>query len=108
MTKHLSENLGCVSISRIHVILFDNFLPFRLTIRTHYRQGSKCNRGHTEEGHTKSGMGNRDREIEDTSTDNTTRCERCGSSGTRRKFIEIPPSSIAVVIVAFPNFIPIL
>lgn len=39
------------------------------------------------------------------STDNTTRCDRSGDVLTRRKYIDTPPSSIALIICILPTLI---
>jgi hypothetical protein len=78
LTEHFGKNLGGVAICCFLVTFFAMFLTFCLEILETVRKGD--------------GEGGR------TSTDNTTRWDCSEDVRSRRKYIDTPPSSIALII----------
>jgi hypothetical protein len=77
LTQHLGVNLCSVAVCCFLVAFLVVFLAFRLKLLAIVRD---------------EGEGGR------TSTDNTTRCDCSGEVWSRRKYMETPPSSIALII----------
>jgi hypothetical protein len=77
LTQHFGENLRSVAVCCFFVAFFVVFLTFGLKLLGFVRDESEGGR---------------------TSIDNTTRCDCSGEECSRRKYMETPPSSIALII----------